>query len=365
MLPAALQALGGDLPEEVVRPEWALEPTRRVVVVLADGLGQRQLARRSGHARTLRRMTPVLGEDTFRCGFPSTTATSLTSLGTGRSPGDHGIVGWLTRYRGRVFNHLAWQDGPDPGGHQPLRTMLQEAARRDVAVTTVSRTLFEDSGFTKAALRGGSFVPSESPTERLEGVLSALTAAGRRGRALVYAYWSEVDRTGHIHGPDSWEWGEAVEAFDGFVAGLLERSPAGTTVLVTSDHGMIEAPMVRRRDLALEPALADGVELCVGEPRVPQLWCRPGAVDDVVDRWRAELGEDALVMTREELFDRGWLGPVRDGYAERVGQVVVAMLSDATALDSRLVRPEVLRLRGQHGSITDEETAIPLLVAQT
>ena len=55
---------------------------------------------------------------------------------------------------------------------------------------------------------------------------------------------------------------------------------------------------------------------------------------------------------------------VRDGVPERVGDLVVAMLSDATVLDSRLLRPEVLRLRGHHGSITEAETAVPILVHQ-
>lgn len=68
-----------------------------------------------------------------------------------------------------------------------------------------------------------------------------------------------------------------------------------------------------------------------------------------------------MVLTREEVVDAGWLGPRADR-AGRVGDLVVAMLDDATVLDSSRLRPEVLRLRGHHGSVTDAETAIPLLV---
>ena len=365
VLPAALLSLGADLPEGIDPPTWALPPSRRVVVVLVDGLGARQLERRSGHARTLRTMSSPTGERPFRCGFPSTTATSLTSLGTGRRAGDHGIIGWQTCWRGGLFNHLAWRDGPEPGAHQPLPTLLQEAGRRDITMTTVSRPMFDGSGFTRAALRGGGYVGAEGSLERTAGVLGALAQAGRRGRSLVYAYWDEVDKAGHVHGPDSLAWGEALEQVDSFVGDLLDRAPAGTTVVVTSDHGMIEAPHALRRDLAHDPTLAAGVRLLAGEPRAPQAWCEPGAVDDVVRVWREELGEDAVVLTREEAIDLGWFGPVREGYAERIGEVVVAMLGQATVLDSRLLRPEVLRLVGHHGSITDAETAIPLLVEQT
>lgn len=361
VLPASLLALGGRLPDGIPTPTWTLPEARHVVVVLVDGLGARQLERRSGHARVLRRLSSPV-EETVRCGFPSTTATSLASLGTGLRAGEHGIIGWQTCWQGGLFNHLAWRGGPDPQTHQPAPTILETAGEQDITVTTVSRPQFSGSGFTRAALRGGAFLGTQAPHERVEGVLAALRQAGRGGRSLVYAYWDEVDKAGHVHGPDSLEWGEAVEAVDAFVAELLARVPRGTVVLVTADHGMIEAPLERRRDLALDPVLESGVRLLAGEPRAPQAWCEPGAADQVVATWREELGEEALVLTREEAVAAGWFGPLSQGYAERVGDVVVAMLGRATVLDSRLLRPEVLALRGHHGSITDAETAVPLLV---
>ncbi|SOC51376.1 alkaline phosphatase family protein [Ornithinimicrobium cerasi] len=364
VLPAALLALGAGLPDDIPEPRWQLPQTRRVVVVLVDGLGSRQLERRTGHAPFLRTLGPAVPD--ARCGFPSTTATSLSSLGTGRGAGDHGVIGWQTGLRGgqQLLNHLSWKGGPEPTRYQPHRTLLQEAGRRDVTVTTVSRGTFDGSGFTRAALRGGGYAAAESAEERTEGVLTALGQAGRRGRALVYAYWDEVDKAGHVHGPGSLEWGEAVEAVDRFVAGVVQAAPEGTVVVVTSDHGMTEAPLSRRRDLALGDVLDEGVSLLAGEPRAPQVWCVPGAAADVAATWRAELGEDAVVLTRDEAVEAGWFGPVREGVRERLGDLVVAMLGDATVLDSRLLRPEVLRLRGHHGSITDAETAIPLLVHQ-
>ncbi|GGK70309.1 alkaline phosphatase family protein [Ornithinimicrobium pekingense] len=363
VLPAAFVALGAGLPPDIPEPTWSLPATRRVVVVLVDGLGARQLERRTGHAPFLRTMTSPV--PVAHCGFPSTTATSLTSLGTGRRAGDHGIIGWQTALRGeRLFNHLGWRDGPDPHSHQPLRTLLQEAGRRNVTATTVSRAMFETSGFTRAAQRGGAYLPADTVEERTDGVLHALGQAGRRGRALVYAYWDEVDKAGHVHGPDTLEWGEAVEAVDAFVAGLAERVPEGTVVVVTSDHGMVEAPVLQRRDLAVDEVLEAGVRLLAGEPRAPQAWCERGAIDDVVATWREELGEGALVLRREEAIEAGWFGPVREGYAQRIGEVVVAMLGQGTVLDSRSLRPEVLRLKGHHGSVTEAETAIPLLVHQ-
>ena len=46
---------------------------------------------------------------------------------------------------------------------------------------------------------------------------------------------------------------------------------------------------------------------------------------------------------------------------ERIGDVVVVMLDDGAVVDSVRMRPELLRLRGFHGSVSHEERAVPLI----
>jgi hypothetical protein len=67
------------------------------------------------------------------------------------------------------------------------------------------------------------------------------------------------------------------------------------------------------------------------------------------------------VLSRTELIETGWLGPVREEVSGRIGDVVAVLDGGATVLDSRLLRPQVVALRGHHGSLSDEETLIPLL----
>ncbi len=365
VLPALIRSLGVDpATGDIDWPPPALQipAARAAVVVLVDGLGARQLARRSGHAPYLRCLAPLAPE--VRSGFPSTTAVSLAGLGTGVLPGEHGLVGWQVRLPGtdRLLNHLSWDGGPEPTTYQPVPTLLERAASAGVQVSTVSQPAFEGSGLTKAALRGGRFVPARSLAERVRATLGEVTRSARRGhRALVYLYIGEVDKAGHEHGPDSLRWGETVEEVDAALAALGAGLPANTSLTVTADHGMVEAPKTLRRDIAHDPVLGEGVALLGGEPRVPYAYCEPGAVDDVLDRWRTVLGSEALVMSRTEMVETGWLGPVRDDVLPRIGDVVAVLRGGGTVLDSRRLRPQVLALRGHHGSLTDEETLIPLL----
>lgn len=361
VLPAVARSLGVPAsPGEAlgIAPLFELPPARRAVVVLVDGLGADQLSRRSGHApflRSLQSPAPAL-----TCGFPATTATSLGSLGTGLPPGAHGIVGWhaLMPEHDRLLNHLSWDDGPVPESWQPHRTVFEVLEAAGVAVTRVGPRFFDGSGMTRAAQRGGAFAPAYELTARVEAALAALAATDR---AFVYLYWGEVDKVGHLHGPGSWQWGEEVERTDAALADLANRLPEGTSLTITADHGMVDAPETHRRDLAWEEDLAHGIRHLAGDPRVPQPHCEPGAAADVLGAWTELLGDSALVVSRQEAIDQGWFGPVESHVTDRIGDLVVAMRGQATVLDSRAHRPEFLVLEGHHGSLTREEMAIPLL----
>ena len=75
--------------------------------------------------------------------MPSTTATSLTSLGTGLPPGAHGLVGFTSRVpgTGKLLNALFWDTDVDPIEWQPHPTafaLLQAPACRSRWSTSAS-----------------------------------------------------------------------------------------------------------------------------------------------------------------------------------------------------------------------------------
>jgi len=344
--------LDGDLLE--------LAPSRRAVVVLVDGLGYDLLRQRSGHAPFLRGLLPAARR--LAAGFPSTTATSMGSFGTGLPPGAHGLVGYEVLVPGedRLLNELSWENGPDPRRWQPRQTVFERVAADDVAVTRIGPGFFDGSGLTNAALRGGSFTAAASLDARVD---AAVSAARRGDRSLVYLYWGELDKVGHVHGCQSWEWGDELELIDRAMGRLVASVPSDTAVIITADHGMVDAPHALRIDLAHDGELAAGVRHVGGEFRAPQLYCEEGAAPDVLATWRERVGERARVLSRSEAIAQGWFGPVDPHVLERIGHVVVAMRDNFAIVDSRTARPELLALLGLHGSLTHEEVSIPLLHA--
>lgn len=369
VLPSVAASVGVPRDERVPAgpPESALldlAPARRAVVVLVDGLGLRLLTRRSGHAPFLRSLLPTAR--TLRCGFPSTTATSMGSFGTGLPPGAHGLVGLevLDPATDRVFSELSWENGPDPRRWQPERTVFERAVAAGVDVTMIGPGYFDGSGLTTAALRGARFRAGVDLPHRVDQALIALRNSERAGSApgsLVYLYWGEVDKAGHVHGCESWQWGDELEATDRELARLAASLPRDTALYVTADHGMVDVPFEWRLDLAAEADLAAGVRLVGGEPRSPQLYCVPGAAADVAAAWRERLGERAWVFSREVADAVGLFGAVAESVRPRLGDVIVALDAGLAVVDSRVQRPELLALLGLHGSLTADELDIPLL----
>jgi hypothetical protein len=363
------------------------------VVVLVDGLGDRLLSRRGGHAPFLRHLRSLggvgngtgtgpgsgsgsgsgSGRDssvrawTLSAGFPSTTATSMGTFGTGELPGTHGMVGLdvLDPARDILFSELAWDPDVDPHVWQPVPTVFEQVARAGLDVVRIGPGYFDGSGLTEAALRGGRFVAADALADRVDAAVTAIEGARRlRGAGagcLVYLYWGDVDKAGHVHGCESWEWGEAVTLVDGGIRELVRRVGPRTLVAVTADHGMVDVPLSARLDVATEPDLASGVRHVGGEPRALHLYCRPGAAADVLAAWRRRLAGRMRVLSREEAVAAGWFGPVAPFVLPRIGDVVVAAEDLFAVVDSRTARPELLRLIGLHGARTPEETHVPLL----
>ncbi len=285
----------------------------------------------------------------------------MGTFGTGLPPGAHGLVGMqvLDPDTDRLLNELSWEDGPDPRRWQPNETVFEAAENAGVTVTMVGPHYFDGSGLTTAALRGAGFRAARSIDDRVDAAVAAVRATPR---SLVYLYWGEVDKVGHVHGCQSWQWGDEVESVDAALRRLCARVPDDTSVVVTADHGMVDVPFADRVDLAHEPALMSGVRHLGGEARNLQLYTDAGAAADVEQAWTSRFGERVRVLTRERAVDEGWFGTVRPDVLQRIGDLLVVTTGTFAIVHSGLMRREVVALLGLHGSTSEAEIAVPVVV---
>lgn len=353
VMPSSLAAVRGE------QNALALPPLEHALVVVVDGLGAAALRARAGHARTL--AAGLSKATTIDSGFPTTTASALTTLTTGTTPGEHGMVGYRVRDdAGRITNQLrGWDAVMDPAVWQRSRTVFERATEAGVAARVVGEPAYASSGFTAAALRGAEYLGGRTMADRFaiaEGVLQ------RPDPGLTYLYVAELDQAAHRHGWESSAWTAGLEALDGLVTGLVRRLGPGRGVLLTADHGILDIPERGHVLFDTAPELLAGVEDIAGEPRLLHLYTHPGEGAAVAERWRDVEGHRSWIATREEAIEAGWFGPVvHPEVAPRIGDVLVAARGRIAYYDSRDPARTGRTMIGQHGSLTPEETRVPLL----
>ena len=361
VLPAVAAALGVDV--ELPGSSLRFPEAQRYVVFLVDGLGLELLRDHPGHAPYLHSLladSPLSDGRPATAGVPSTTATSLTSLGTGLVPGSHGLVGFTSRVPGteRLLNALQWDDRVDPREWQPHTTAFARLAAAGVQVTVVNKRSFASSGLTVAGHRGAEYVAADRPGEQLAAVLEA----SRPAPSVTYMYDGDLDWMGHRYGVASLQWEQQLSMIDAGAERLRETLPPDTRIVVVADHGMVDCPAEGRLDVDEHQELMSGVALMGGEARFRHVYCEAGAVDDVAAGWREAVGDRAEVLLRDDALERGWFGETTPLVLPRLGDVIVAC-RDRFAVVSSSQFPHEARLLGLHGSLTSAEMLIPVLVA--
>jgi hypothetical protein len=364
VLPAAAALLGaaGAVDRLALAESLDADQVDRVAVVLVDGMGWHLLPELASSAPLLASvLAGGAGQlSQLECTFPSTTPSSLVSLGTGAQPGEHGILGFTLNVPGtdRVLNHIRWRDDPPHAEWQPLPTWFERLRQCGIGARAVLPAAFMGSGLTDAAYRGAEFRPTHTTDDYAQVVADELRAAP----GLVYAYTAELDTAAHVFGIGSPRWHEAAVRVDALLTHLVDTLPRNAALLVTADHGGLNVPPEARVDLDTDPRLGEGVRVVAGEPRVRYLHTDPGAAADVHATWSGLLDGWARVYTREQAVASGMFGPVNPGHLARIGDVVVVCTGDAAVLATGHEPPETARLIGFHGAATAAEMAIPLII---
>lgn len=364
VVPAAALGLGaGEIFDDTARARARAlgldRESRTTIVVLIDGMGEQQLKEYSGYTPFFRSLAS--GRRTLSTGFPSTTANSLSSLATGRLPGAHGVVGYrvLDPAKDAVFNQLTWDLDVDPVAWVPDATLFERLSDTDVDVVSLGEAKFAGRGLNKASLRGGRFRASKTLEERCRHAIAEARAPGRR---LIYLYWGNLDKAGHVHGSHSSQWTEELEHVDLALSQLANDLPADSSMIVTADHGMVDIDHELRLDLADAPWLRPGVRHVGGEPRALHIYVEPGAEADVASAWTETIGGRGLMLSRAEAIRRGYFGPVVPRVRERIGDFVIICQDEFAIVDSEHDSASALALIGHHGSTTTRELEIPLIV---
>jgi Type I phosphodiesterase / nucleotide pyrophosphatase len=336
-MPAALSSLTGQ-GEYVGR----FPAAKSVVILLVDGMGIKNLE----HFRERYPLIERLILEPGRTTLPSTTPVALASLGTSKSPSEHGFVGATFVVDGEVLQPLKWSTDPHPISLWPEATIFEESMKMGIDVRRVGPAAYRNSGLTNAVLRGGQHVSADSLDELVE-VLPDVS-----DHSLTYGYYPTLDRIGHVFGCKSDEYEAELKDVLDAISKIESSLPNDTLLVVTADHGMVD--MSRRIWLEDEHQVLPHIDLVTGEPRFRHI--HTSNVQSVVSHFE-KFAEDFFTLTREE-----FIATMSDAteFEDRIGDVVVIARREDVGLCARTIDNRVSNLIGQHGGASDTERDIPI-----
>ena len=303
--------------------------------------------------------------------FPTSTAPTLTTLATARSPAAHAVPEWFLWFDelGAIYRSLPL-DARDPAsGKAPIQdaaslypesSLMARAARPCFAV--LPRAI-AGSPFSRYA-HAGTRLPFDGEASFVESITRAVDSS--RDGCFVYAYTDAFDQTAHEFGMASEETLAVVRRLDRCFERLAEALAArGALLVVTADHGFIDVPPQLRLRLNAFGEVAACLDrpLC-GGPRTPFAYVKADRRDDFAAVVERSLGAHFVAVPSGDLVDAGWFGPDAPDprLRPRIGTHV--LLPNTGAYLADLLPGERLRpLIGVHGGLSSAERRVPLILA--
>jgi hypothetical protein len=367
-----------------LRPELTVTlpgDIRRVILVLVDALALHRLQRwmANGTAPVWQYLAQQGRLSALTSVVPSTTSTALTSLWTGRSPAEHGVVGyelWLKEY-GVVSNmilHTPITFENDPGslvraGFNPEQFLGQPTLGVHLAASGIRSYALQHrsiirSGLSQMFLKDVQVHGYLTPAE-LWVNLRHLVESNPGTPQYFWVYTGQIDHFSHFYHPDdervAAEFGEFSRAFE---HNFLERlSPAlhrGTLLLLTADHGMLATQKSAHYDLRSHPQLTRLLHILpTGEHRLMYLFIRPGQADPLRDYYETAWPGQFAFLDPSQAVAKGLFGPgsAHPHLSDRMGDLIAAARNDAYLWWAEKENP----LIGQHGGLSADEMIVPLL----
>ena len=195
--------------------------------------------------------------------------------------------------------------------------------------------------------------PYPDTLEKICGRIEELCALD--GEKYIYAYWNEPDGMLHRKGRGCDEVRLLLEDIEKTVYSTAKKFD-DTLFVITADHGHINNRSVYLKDY---PAISDClVRLPSLEPRVLNMFVKPGKEDVFEREFNSCFGEDFQLLTMDDALDMKLFGTGKEQSAFRsmLGNYIALATGDLSIYftDENWV--------SMHGSMTPDEMLIPLII---
>ncbi|MBU1203848.1 MAG: alkaline phosphatase family protein [Nanoarchaeota archaeon] len=356
-------------------PSEELKKSRNIALIILDGIGFEYLNKKSNKYFLKQNL-----EHKITSVFPPTTTSAIPTFLTGTAPQQHAFTGWFTYLKeigvvSKILPFSARIGGPpfSKYGFNINEAFNQKSFSEKIKAKSflISPKELTNSDFTILTSKDSKVLGYKSLKGFFRKIKKAVKSKEKNKRKYIYAYWPGFDSLSHEYGVGSKKTEEHFEEIDKRLKEFVESiKNTDTTILITSDHGFINASKNKEISLKDHPKLKDCLTLPLcGEARTAYCYVHPSKAMEFEKYIKTKLNKFCYLYKSEELIKKNFFGLYTPNpkLFDRIGDYALLFKEDYiidNGLDIKKKKKEKFII-GHHGGISKEEMYVPLIILKT
>lgn len=323
---------------------------KNVVLLVMDGMGINVLERNLPRNAFLRKYI----KSEISSVYPCTTTAAITSILTGKTPNEHGWIGWSNYFKevdkciDLFSNHVSGTENDASNEHLPNKILAYES-------------FFSQIGSKVKSYAVSPF--SEYFANNIDEICDHIkTLCSNDSKKFIYAYHNQPDHDMHNFGVST----HGIKMMMADYNNKLEtsiNSLSDTLFLITADHGMTDITMkcVEEYPLINEALVR---HICV-EPRCCSMYVKEEFKAGFERLFTDTFNDKFKLFNHDEFINSGLLGDgiPHEKVCDFVGDFVAVAVSDV-ALWYKDINGEYKNFKGHHAGLTKDEMTVPLIAIE-
>jgi len=350
----------------------SLRKQKNIVLFILDGFGMNLLRQYSNELDLFKHklVSPITSV------FPSTTSAAITSIITGKTPWEHGAIGWTLYFKefAKNIDFLPNWDSITSKTQDPNEYNITDLVGADNIFNKVAKVnskveqfylTHEDlSTSYNVVLNSGpsKILPYKNVTELFKTLVELLSQP-TGNKKFIYVYSSSPDKLEHQYGVYSDEVKSFVIRINKELQSLSTKlEGSDSTILITADHGLIDMKNYYYTNEDTE--LFDCMILpTFPEPRFISFFVKKHKIDkfeNIIEKYK----KDFLFFEREEFIKLGLLGKgkMHSKIDDFLGDYLAIAISDSAMKSIYMQNGKWKKeFEAHHAGITEGEMQVPLI----
>ena len=353
-----------------------LKMKKNIIFFVLDGFGMNLLNKFTTSTKFLNKnlISPITSV------FPSTTSAAITSIISGKTPWEHGAIGWTLYFKefAKIIDYLPNWDSITYKTQNAKKYNVIDYVGADNIFNQISDTnpdvqqfylTHEELSQSTNIIRnsGTAEIIPYSDSKHLYKTLNKLISKSNSNRKLIFVYSSSPDNIEHRFGIHADEVEDFIRKTNSDIEELSSQlAGSDTTILITADHGLIDVDNYYYANE--DEKLFDSMIMpTFPEPRFISFFVKKHKMKQFEEAFQ-KYEDKFLLFDREEFLKHKFLGegemhPKIDDF---IGDYMAIAISNSAMKSIYMQNGKWKKeFNAHHAGLTEDEMLVPLIQIDT